>query len=330
MIVAAAAVAVAVAAGGTTAYLYVSHRNDDKKITGSPVTPPASAPASATATQPAQAFPADTMLIRVDTGDATGPGRKSKVYYFTPGQQTRTPLPNTQTGDVLPKWSHDRKRIAITHVSEDGKSSSIVIANADGSNRETVINNAGGRVAWSADDQKIAFMKKAPDGVSQIYVLDLNTRNLRQLTHSSIQKDDAMWSPDGKTIIYWLNKDNVKQIYELNVANPSEPGTQITGPKVGPANDPVYSPNGEQILFTRELHGVKGDIWLVNRDGSDPHRVTTNPALEMDPTWSPDGKWFAFVRGDYGHPSIVIQKPDGTGETTLTTGGAREAHPCWF
>jgi len=323
------ALVVALLAGGTTAALVLMNR---KGNTGKSVTPPVvtTAPVASAPASPAQAFPTDTMLIRVDTGGDGGTSRKSKIYYFTPGSDTRTPLPNSQVGDVLPKWSHSRKQIALTHSSPDGKESSIYVMNADGSDRQKVADNAGGRVAWSADDKKMAFMKKF-DGVSQIVVLNLATQELKQLTHSSTQKDDAMWSPDGKTIVYWLNKGGVKQLFELEVANPVEPGHQITGPDVGPANDPVYSPDGRQILFTRELDGnATSDIWLVNTDGSKPHRVTSNPAREMDPTWSPDGKWFAFVRGDYGQPTIVIERADGSGEVTLTKPPAREAHPCWF
>jgi len=152
---------------------------------------------------------------------------------------------------------------------------------------------------------------------------------LDALRHVLFEHEDL--PQDGKTILYWLDKGGIKQIYELQVANPKEPGRRITGPSVGPANDPVYSPDGKQVLFTRELNGNKtSDIWLVNIDGSNPHRVTTNPAREMDPTWSPDGNWFAFVRGEYDKPIIVIAKKDGTDETTLTQGTAREAHPCWF
>jgi len=130
--------------------------------------------------------------------------------------------------------------------------------------------------------------------------------------------------------MYWLNENNVKQIYELTVADPQEPGRRITGPGVGPANDPVYSPHGDKILFTRELGGDNTDIWLVNRDGSGAHQVTSDPAREMDPTWSPDGKWFAFVRGALDKPTVVIERPDGTGEVVLTKPGAREGHPCWY
>jgi Tol biopolymer transport system component len=140
-----------------------------------------------------------------------------------------------------------------------------------------------------------------------------------------------MWSPDGKTIVYWLNKGGTKQLYELQVANPKEPGRQITGPDVGPANDPSYSPKGDKILFTRELNdNATSDIWMVGTDGTDPHRVTSNPAREMDPTWSPDGTWFAFVRGDYNQPTVVIERADGGKEVTLTKPGDREGHPCWF
>jgi Tol biopolymer transport system component len=239
-------------------------------------------------------------------------------------------LPGSEFGDVLPKWSHDREQIALTHVSPDGKDSAIYVMNKDGSHRQKVADNAGGRTAWSADDKKIAFMRQV-NGVGQILVVTLATRAIKQLTHSSTAKDDAMWSPDGKTIIYWLNKNNVKQVYEIEVADPQEPGRRITGPQVGPANDPVYSPDGTKLLFTRELDGnATSDIWMVDIDGKNAHRVTSNPEREMDPTWSPDGKWFAFVRGDYGLPTIVIERADGGDETVLTKGNAREAHPCWF
>ena len=82
-----------------------------------------------------------------------------------------------------------------------------------------------------------------------------------------------------------------------------------------------------------ESYGMIGDCKtaaLVGLDGSNPHRVTSNPAREMDPTWSPDGTWFAFVRGDVNQPNVVIERADGSGEVTLTQPGAREGHPCWF
>jgi Tol biopolymer transport system component len=327
LVIAAAAVAVLLVAGGTTTTLLLINQGKNKAVGGAPTT----APTTAAPTAAALPYPTDTMLVRIDTGAATPPDRQSKVYRLVPGTAARTILPNTQVGDVLPKWSHSRKMIALTHISRDNKSSDIYVMNADGSDRHLIVPGGGGRVAWSGDDTKIAFMKKDGDGDGQIFTYNLETGALKQLTFSKTLKDDAAWSPDGKHIMYWLNRNKVKQIYELTVADPQEPGRRITGPEVGPANDPVYSPDGTRILFTRELNNAAtSDIWIVNHDGSDPHRITSNPEREMDPTWSPDGKWFAFVRGDYGEPTIVIERPDGTGETVLTKPGDREAHPCWF
>jgi len=320
-----AALVVAVLAGGTTVGLVLLNKGKDKETGGG--LPGVSTAASQAAVDPLVP-PTDTMLIRVDTPGSPFPDPNSKIYEFTPGDDKRTPLPGTKAGDVLPKWSHSRNQIAITH--SNGEHSSIDVMNADGTGRHEVVDDAGGRVAWSADDKKIAFMKEF-DAVNQIAVLNLETGALKQLTHSKTLKDDAMWSPDGKSILYWLNKGGVKQIYELTVADPEEPGRQITGPKSGPANDPVYSPHGDQVLFTREVDGGKqSDIWLVDIDGSNPHRLTSSPAREMDPTWSPDGKWFAFVRGDYAHPTVVVQRLTGIGEQVLTKNEAREGHPCWF
>src|SRR5579863_8857033 len=37
-----------------------------------------------------------------------------------------------------------------------------------------------------------------------------------------------------------------------------------------------------------------GDIWISDRDGSHPVQLTSNPATEFAPHFSPDGQWIAF------------------------------------
>jgi molecular chaperone DnaK len=263
LLVMAGAVLVALLAGGSAVALAVSNGNDDDRAqsAGVPATPSTAPSVSAAAV--AAPLPTAKMLVRVDTGGDAPPERKSRVYVFTPGSDERQELAGTKVGDVLPKWSLDRSKIALTHNRSDG-TNEIDVMNQDGSNRTKLIGGvSGGRVAWSKDGTKLAFVKKVND-VSQIFTIPVAGGKPTQLTKSTERKDDPAWSADGKSIIYWLERDGVKQIYELNIADPQEPGRQITGPDVGPANDPAPSPDGSQILFTRELDGNKtSDIWMV-------------------------------------------------------------------
>ncbi|MEV6304362.1 Hsp70 family protein [Actinoplanes sp. NPDC051861] len=284
--------------------------------------------ASASAAGPS-AMPSDVMLIRMDTGGDMGADDwKPRIQYFDPVEGTRRDLAGTEVGDVLPRWSHNREQIALTNRS--GGNNAIYVMNKDGGDRRLLIDGVtGGRVAWSADDTKLAYVKQVGK-VNQIFVIPVAGGEPKQLTRSKSPKDDPVWSADGASIIYWAERDGTRSIFDLTVDAPEEPGRPITDAALGDAVDPALSVDGEQVLFTKQIDQDNTDVWLVGTDGSDPHVVASGPGREMDPTWAPKDDWFAFVRGDLNHPQIVVQRADGTGEKALTTGSAREGHPCWF
>ena len=68
-------------------------------------------------------------------------------------------------------------------------------------------------------------------------------------------------------------------------------------------SDAQVSPDGRQIVFVRrttDLEANKGrtDLWLVNVDGKDLRRMTSDPASDSNPRWAPDGMsiWFVSTR----------------------------------
>ncbi|HET9519149.1 MAG TPA: Hsp70 family protein, partial [Actinoplanes sp.] len=152
-------VAALVAIGGATGVILAGVDGDRRASSSGTLTPVGGA---ASATSPARAglgvaFPADPMLIRVDTGGAEPPERRSNIFVFTPGSQVRRQL-STGGSDVLPKWSHDRKRIVFVRL---GAVNTVHVMNADGTGvRQVAEGVIYGRVTWSADDRRLAFVRK--------------------------------------------------------------------------------------------------------------------------------------------------------------------------
>jgi eukaryotic-like serine/threonine-protein kinase len=63
-----------------------------------------------------------------------------------------------------------------------------------------------------------------------------------------------------------------------------------------------WSPDGQKIAFAGAAPGKPWRIFLISRDGGNAEAVTSDEALEGDPTWPPDGNSLAFGRFDPFHP----------------------------
>ena len=59
--------------------------------------------------------------------------------------------------------------------------------------------------------------------------------------------------------------------------------------------------NDGRVAFT-----YQDDIWVVDADGSNPHRLTVNVARDFSPRFSPDGKWIAFTSARTGNNDVFI------------------------
>ena len=72
---------------------------------------------------------------------------------------------------------------------------------------------------------------------------------------------------------------------------------------------------GSKLAFTTNRDG-NPEIYVMNKDGSGLRRMTNNPAIDVSPTWSPNGNQLAWVSDRTGNPKIYIMNADGTGQRT--------------
>src|SRR6516165_10705068 len=61
-----------------------------------------------------------------------------------------------------------------------------------------------------------------------------------------------------------------------------------------------------------------GDLWLVNEDGANPQRLTVHKAPDVNPRFSPDGKWIAFSSSRYGNYDVFVIPAQGGEAKRLT------------
>ena len=81
----------------------------------------------------------------------------------------------------------------------------------------------------------------------------------------------------------------------------------------------AISPNGQEIAFC-----YKGDIYKVAVTGGNAIQLTTQSSYEMNPVWSPDGRYLAFASDRKGNFDVFIMPSTGGAPTRLTTNSASE------
>jgi Tol biopolymer transport system component len=94
-------------------------------------------------------------------------------------------------------------------------------------------------------------------------------------------------------------------------------------------SDPSWSPDGTRIVFKSRRDNNR-EIYIMNADGSNPTRLTDNPAYDGGPSWSPDGQKIAFVSERDGNAEIYIMDVDGSNQMRLTDNPAVDGgRPSW-
>ena len=63
---------------------------------------------------------------------------------------------------------------------------------------------------------------------------------------------------------------------------------------------------------------LDSDLFIANADGSDPRPLLSNPSLDYNASFSPDGRWIVFTSERDGSADLYRAHPDGTGLERLT------------
>ena len=186
-----------------------------------------------------------------------------------------------------------------------------------------------GAAAWyynvqiSPDGQRVAVDQTDPDGRNtDIYVHDLTRDAVTRLTFEPSLDQSAVWSPDGRKILFSSNRTGHFCIYRKN-ADGTGPAELVLDRGVQLLNPWAWSRDGNYALF-REGDDLAYLSWT---DNSVKTLTPTNLALR-GAQFSPDGRWFAYASNESGSMEVYVSTfPEANGKWQVSTSGGLE--PRW-
>jgi Tol biopolymer transport system component len=99
------------------------------------------------------------------------------------------------------------------------------------------------------------------------------------------------------------------------------------GPSQGALDYLRISPDGTRLAATREEPDGRSDIFVLNLARASETRLTSGPAYNANPVWSPDGTQIAFSSNRDGGPNLYVRAADGSGSDRLLLKNADRKWP---
>ncbi len=252
-----------------------------------------------------------TVAFTVQTVDVDKNTKPAQIYVVSlsggPARQI-----TYEGSNERPRWTPDSKRLVL--VSDRGGSSQIWIMDSDGLHARQLTNlstEASGELV-SADGKKIVFQSsvypacdssRAFDDACNKGKLDADksSKVKARIYTSLLYRHWTQWQTKRRQHVLVLDLDK-NEVKDLTPGNLDVPPFSLGGPE-----GYAISPDSSEVAFVENTDPVpaistNSDIFTVSITGGEAKRLTTNPAADEGPLYSPDGKYLAYrcqVRAGY-------------------------------
>jgi RNA polymerase sigma factor (sigma-70 family) len=191
-------------------------------------------------------------------------------------------------------------------------------------------------VAQSAIREKFApdsLVGNVMDRVASLPVSSAPTGNIIQRIGRILTQSTLLTTGIATLIVFTiigLIISNLQHSGDVNQKDTSNFGDRVLRMRVNmpipPLNAPAQVPEEGQIVFHSDRDG-NNEIYVMDTDGGNVRRLTNNPADDIRPVWSPDGKSIAFGSMRDGNWQIYLMSPDGKNQRRISND--RAGDPAW-
>jgi len=238
------------------------------------------------------------------------------IWVVDAATSKRTQVTHGRGGtDFDPHWSPDGKRLVFrterfhapdpTSTGYDG----IFVINADGTGEHAVNPPGGGLFPEWAPDGRIVFSSPRPDGTEGLFAVRPDGTHLQNL---QIYAEHVGWNPTATEILLDRNKIGGPQKWNWDIWRVDAHFNNLVQLTEAPGDDSFggWSPDGTTIVFYTKRNG-HGEVWLMNRDGTNQRPLLTGAGSQAPEGWLPDGR-ILIADNTTDSPARYLLKPDGS------------------
>jgi len=295
----------------------------------------------------------------------------SQIYVLDLASGKSILLGGGKSGASAARWSPDGKKIAYLGrvgtesgliVATPEGAGATFLAPVQGTNHP--LPSSGEWMSWSPDGRQIAFVSATPgpetadasgdpmvitrylykptasEGLTRfndnrrlhLFVVDLASKKVRQLTDGAYYEHSIDWSPTGEEILFVSNREPDERFFNYDVfaVKATEGSIRRLTTTESVEYQPRWSPDGKTIAYQGTKRGLTSSettmedthVWLMNTDGTGRRELGAGiDNRQGPPRWSPDGSALYFTvqeRGSNhlyrvpvggGRPEPVVAEP---------------------
>ena len=276
--------------------------------------------------------PDSRYLAFPDRPDPAGPIGLVLFDRNTSQKRQLTSPPKTggsSVGDINPVFSPDGTRIAFVRSPIVGMNQLAMLTLASGKidiiQTDQSSDSLCGVLTWDVDGRSLVYASDR-NGISQLWRVPISGGTPEPL---SVGEDATSLTVSRSSHrLAFTRAFNDVNIWQAEIT----PRNVTRSPLIVASRldfQPALSPDESKIAFTSDRSGFD-EIWVANRDGSDPVQITPFRRHKTGtPQWSPDSRRIAFDARVNGHAEIYVVSLDGSVPQPLTHDGFENAVPSW-
>ena len=229
--------------------------------------------------------------------------------------------------DAHPSYwpGHNRIVFQSPRGHSDERDVELYTMNRDGTDQRPLYSAAGfnGVPVPSRDGKRIAFQRGIFDSAAndfhwELFLIDADGKNERQLTKNSWSSQVPTWMPGDHEIVFYANPRGTDQLFLMNVDT-----GRVRQFLQSSTNDraPSLSRDGRFLAFHSDRGGGDGDdLYVLDRSTNAVTRLTSGLSVRCQPGWTRDGRRIVFSGNGTGVDEVYVVGRDGKGLTRLTRG----------